>query len=198
MTLIEQWNFYHDIIKNREEQYLKEIVDKLLQGVIPQKVYEVWGIQGKIIEKEITGIIYINGKYFSYNKRPTRLMVNEIKSFAESDQQLTSDNVYLRFVQKYVSHTSSGSFKINTLAAYILTKEKAEEVAKPLVEKYAAEEEMIRTGTHIRCQRCQKIVANADVVNYKIISFATYGSAGKQMKFCSGICAGHEQMAHEG
>jgi len=198
MTLIEQWNQYDAIIKNREAEYLKEIVAKFFSGEVPKFLYEVWGFQGKIIELEITGFRYSNGKYFSYNKRPTKQMVNEIRLFAESNHEFSTDNVYLGYKKNHTTFTTSGALKFKEIPNYLISKESAEEKAKPLAEKYAFDEKLVSSGTHIRCQRCSKVVANADVVNYNIVSFATYGRGGRNMKFCSGTCAGNEQMAHEG
>lgn len=198
MTLLDQWNQYDGIIKNREAEYLKEVTEKMFSGIIPKFVYQVWGIQGNVAEIEIKGLSYSNGKYFSYNKRPTRLMVNEIRMFAESNQEFTTDKVYLDYKRNYGTYSSSGAIKFKDLPDFIMTKEEAEAIAKPLSEKYAADEELIKAGTHTRCQRCQKTVPNSEVVNYTILSIATYGRGGKAMKFCSGTCAGHEQMAHEG
>lgn len=198
MTLIEQWNQYDAIIKSREADYLKEITDKLFSGTLPKFLYQVWGIQGNIAELEITGLKYSNGKYFSFNKRPTKIMVNEIRLFAESNHDFSTDNVYLYYKRNNGTYSSSGAIKFKEIPDYLESKQVAEEQAKPLAEKYAADEQLISAGTHMRCQRCQKIVSKNEVVNYKIISIATYGHAGRQGKFCSNTCASHEQMAHEG
>jgi len=192
-TLLEKWNFYNDIIKSREDLYIKNTVKD-----IPEFVYEVWGINGNIRELKITGVSYSNRQYFGFNKRPTKKDVEKIRLFADAPYTFNSDNIIFHYQEKYKTGGGcTGGFSLKDISKY-LTKEEAEIKAAPIYEKFNSDELLISNGTHIRCERCRKVVDNKDVVHYKIISIATYGHAGRNGKFCSGTCAGHEQMAHEG
>lgn len=194
--LIDLWNHYNSMIKDREEKYVKEILAADPRSM-PEKVYEVWGLQGNIREYAITGVSYNNRNYFGFNKRPTKKDVEKIKAFALI-QELSPANIYFGYSINGNGYKTTGSFSLLSLPQKIYSREEAEAQAKPLQEKYATEEQLIASGTHTRCQRCGNVVANSAVVHYNIISFATYGRGGRDMKFCSGTCAGHEQMAHEG
>lgn len=191
-TLLEKWNYFASIIREREEKYVQSVVKE-----IPEYVYIIWG-HGNVRELKVTGVRYSNKKCFGFNKRPTRVGVEEIKSFALTFYEFNPENIYYDYTEKYKTGGGCrGSFPIKDIKNY-MTKEQAEQKAKQMMEEFEADELLIKNGTHTRCERCRKTVENSSVVHYKIISIATYGNAGRNGKFCSGTCAGHEQMAHEG
>ena len=192
-TLIEKWNFYNDIIKNRENLYIQNTIKD-----IPEFVYQVWGINGNIRELKITGVSYSNRQYFGFNKRPTKKDVEKIRLFADTPYAFNSDNIIFHYQEKYKTGGGCiGGLYLKDMPNY-MTKEEAENTAAPIAEKFNSDELLVSNGTHARCERCRKVVENKDIVHYKIISIATYGHAGRNGKFCSGTCASHEQMAHEG
>jgi hypothetical protein len=187
-TLLDKWNYYNDIIKFREKEYVEKTIKH-----IPEYVYEIWGINGNIKELQITEVIYNNRKYFPFNTKPTKKDVEKIRLFAETPYEFSTENI----IFNYRNGSSLGGFSFKNIGKY-MTKEQAEEAVRPIVEKYKADELLINNGTHTRCERCRNVVENSSVVHYKIVSIATYGHSGRNGKFCSGACAGHEQMAHEG
>lgn len=192
-TLLEKWNYYDAIIKGRENIYIENTIKD-----VPEYVYQIWGINGNIRELKITGVTYSNRQYFSFNKRPTKKDVEKIRLFAETPYLFSSENVIYNYTENYkIGGSCRGGFSLKDIDKY-MTKEQAEETVKPIAEQFKADELLISNGTHTRCERCRKVVENSAVVHYKIISIATYGNAGRNGKFCSGTCAGHEQMAHEG
>ena len=190
-TLLEKWNYFDQVIKSREREYIDSLGIKL-----PEAVYKVWG-HGNVTEMKITGIRYNNRKYFSYSKRPTRSAVVEIEKFATKPYDFSFENVFIPYEEQSGSARCTGAFPIKDLDKY-LTKQEAEDKAAALRGKYEADQKLVMAGTHTRCERCQKATPNHEIVEATIVNIKMYGYGGKKMKFCSGLCAGHEQMAHEG
>ena len=204
-TNLEKWTYYKSIIDARETTFINSEIKE-----IPKAFYDV-SSNGTIIVKTITGMSYHNRKYFSFNKRPTKIDVDKIKQYAEETPVLTSDNIFFHYEKICFSYKTTGAISLpDSLLQFssIIDAEAKSAEIKKIIE---IEEALLQNG-HTRCARCRKVVPNSEVVTSNII-----GRGRKQvwnswknryedkacvtqtpMKFCSGTCAAHEQMANEG
>ncbi len=189
-TNLDKWNYYQSIIDTREQDYVKQQVTE-----IPKSFFYV-NPSGSIGEKIISHVKYFNGKNLSFNKVPTKINVEIIKSFSENNEPLSLDKIYLHYYENNSFGKSSGAIKFTDINKH-LSKEEAEKKSLEIKEKNNQEELLLQNG-HSRCERCRKVVPTPEIQTVKIISFATYGQAGRIGKFCSGICSAHEQMSLEG
>lgn len=194
-TLLEKYRHYEAIIKSREDDYVYDTVKD-----VPNVVYQIVGRFG-ISEFKVEDIKYSSKKYFWFDKRPTRKLVEEIKAFAETDYQFQIENILVHYTQSG-KFSSKGAFKYVDLHKY-LTKEKAEEISMAEKAIFDAEEELVKSGTHFRCERCRKATDKQKMVRDTIIGRGRDYSGRacitrEPMNFCSGQCAAHEQMSREG
>lgn len=197
-SLLEKYRHYEAIIKAREDDY---VYDFLNGKDVPLSVFQVYP-NGRVKELKIEDIIYQSGKQFWFNKKPTRKVVEEIKLFAEEKYEFSSERISVRYSETFGEGRSSGGFKYSEIDKY-LTREQAEEKSKALIAAREAEEELIKAGTHFRCERCRKVSPNESKVKHNIIGrsrdrFGKSCLTNEPMIFCSGTCAGHEQMSREG
>lgn len=195
-TLLEKYRHYEAIITKREDDYVYATIKD-----VPNAVYQIAG-RFNIVELRVTDVKYHSGKNFWFNKKPTRKLVEEIAAWAKADCQFNPENIRIHYTQKFGESTVSGTFKYLELSNY-LTKEQAEEKSQTNRAIFEAEEALISSGSHFRCQRCTKVSAKEQMVKGNIIgrSRDRFGKAcltDEPMIFCSGQCAAHEQMSREG
>jgi hypothetical protein len=195
ITLLEKYRHYEAIIKKREDDYVYATIKD-----VPNAVYQIAG-RFVISELKVDDVKYCSHKYFWFDKRPTRKLVEEIKSFAESEYQFQLENILIQYTQSG-TFSSRGSFKYIDLHKY-LTKEMAEEISLAEKAVFDAEEELIKSGTHFRCERCRKATDKNQMIRDTIIGrgrdhFGRACLTREPMSFCSGQCASHEQMSREG
>lgn len=200
---LDKWNFYKAIIDSRENNYIQSETKD-----IPKVVYEVAPI-GTIKKLVITGARYNNGKYFGLNSLKNRDIL-EIKAYAEANPIFERKNIIIGY--EYDLGTSNGisGFSIDKLSNY-LTKEQAEAKSLEIIEKNKQEEILLQNG-HTRCRYCKNIVPDSEIVKRKIIGRGRKNVwnqwknrfdykaivTEEMMNFCSGNCAGNEQMSREG
>jgi len=193
-TLLEQWNYYDSEIKKREAKF---VFENVLNH--PTNLYRV-SPNGKIQIYNIDKVEYCNKQWFEIGKgrkRPSKPQVEQIKYYFEN-ADLDLDKIlfhYHYFID--LGGRCSGAFKFSDLNTY-LNKEQAETKSLEFSDKYKHEQGLVDKGTHIRCERCRKITETDKVVNFHLHSYVNYGSQGRNGKFCSGECAGNEQMSLEG
>jgi hypothetical protein len=199
-TNLEKWNYYHAIVKQREEDYIKKNVDE-----IPEYVYSIYPT-GKIRKLQITYISYSNRLYFS-GKKPTRDDVKKINDYVTNNAQMTLDKVHVGWKSVGDKYNSSSAFKYTERDQY-LTLEEVKIKSREAIEKKENEERLLENG-HIRCAYCNKVVPEKDSISHTIIFQNSrqdpYSRTGwkkfvdrKTNKYCSGKCGGNDQMAHEG
>jgi len=199
-TNLEKWNYYLSIVKKREEEYIKNNVDKM-----PEYVYFIYPT-GKIRKLQITYISYSNRLYF-YGKKPTRDDVKKINDYVIDNSPMTLDNVHVGWKSIGEKYNSSSAFKYTERDQY-LSKQEVEIKSKEATKKKEDEEILLNNG-HIRCVYCNKVVPEKDSISHTIIFQNSrqdpYSRTGwkkfvdrKTNKYCSGKCGGNDQMAHEG
>jgi hypothetical protein len=146
---------------------------------------------------KVEHINYDQWPYYS-GKKPTREDVRKIESIYYNQ---ICDAKYLRLV-----YDNAGNHydlkRIEEDKYLFLNKCDAEKLAKEINDRIKHEEHLLANG-HERCQRCRKVVPANEIVPHTIIgrSRNAFGKAivtQEPMKFCSGTCAGHEQMSREG
>ena len=192
MTLQKKWDEIKGLIEERTEAFISS------RKGLPTIIYEVTP-NGQMIEKPVVKIIHYNNDqrlYFT-GKKPNREDVKRIESIFCN---LVFDEKFLRF--RYDEYNSYSMEQINTYNLF-LDKAHAEAKAKEITDRIAEEERLLAGGDHDRCQRCRKVVPKTKIVNHTIIG-RSRNTSGKaivtqtSMKFCSGECAGNEQMSREG
>jgi hypothetical protein len=201
MTLQQKWDSIKKLIEEKTESFILSIPN------LPTVIYEVLPI-GKLIEKPVVKVIHYNNDqrlYFN-GKKPNRGDVIRIESIYYN---LILDEKYLRF--RYDECNSYDMEQIKTYNLF-LDKVQAEAKAKDITDRIIEEQILLSGGAHDRCQRCSRVVPKSQIVNHTIIGRgrkAVYNSwknryedkavvTQEPMKFCSGECAGNEQMSREG
>ncbi len=198
VTLLEQWNHYKSIIDTREQKFVDEVL--ALSKLIPEKLYYI-SPNGSIQVKDVSKIYYSSGKYFSFNKRPTKVDVQLIKDFSEINYEFSIDNIQTVYTEIHSYGKSSGAIKFSELKKFLSLDEakiKSEEVLSKI-----AEDNLKLQNDHSRCGYCRKVFPNNEMVKDTIIgrgrdSFGKACCTKEPMIFCSGNCAGNEQMSREG
>ena len=199
-TNLEKWNYYLSIIEKREEEYIKNNVDKM-----PEYIYSIYPT-GKIRKLQITYISYSNRLYFS-GKKPTRDDIKKINDYVINNSPMTLDKVHVGWKSIGEKYNSSSAFKYTERDQY-LSKQEVEIKSKEAIKKKEDEEILLNNG-HIRCAYCNKVVPENDSISHTIIFQNSrqdpYSRTGwkkfvdkKTNKYCSGKCGGNDQMAHEG
>lgn len=186
-----QYDFYLNLISIRESDFVSENVK-----VIPKVFYDVYP-SGLIQEHIITGVYYNNKQHFSFDERAKRKSAERVRLYYEINPPLDVNNILFLWETRRDGWKSSSAIKANELSKKFPTKELAEVVAGEIIAKNEAEKVLLLNG-HTRCQRCQKVVPDTEIINRKMCSIANFGHGGKMMKFCSGECAANEQYSLEG
>lgn len=141
-------------------------------------------------------------------KKPKTGDVKELQSIVESDRQF--DIAKVTVVLK-CGIMSTGEKYLDLGSRFLLSRDSAEKELIRLTEEKENEEHLLANG-HTACGYCRKIVPDSQIVTHKI-----FGRGRKEvwnswknryeskayitetyMKFCSGTCAGNEQMSREG
>jgi hypothetical protein len=201
MTLQKKWDEIKRLIEERTKAFISS------RKGLPTIIYEVTP-NGQLIEKPVVKVIHYNNEqriYFA-GKKPSREDVKRVESIFYN---LVLDEKYLRF--RYDECNSYNMEQINMYNLF-LDKSQAEAKCKEITERIAEEERLLSGGDHDRCQRCKKVVPKSQIVSHTIIGRgrkALFNSwknryedkavvTQELMNFCSGECAGNEQMSREG
>lgn len=198
VTLKQRW----DLAKEKIAGRVKEFLDSY-DGEHFKEFIEV-SPNGTITVSECTGIRYsdINVSYWHhYGKNPTTKEVEEIEAVANGQIKFSRSNIsfgYHRFSKWGASTTGYYSLlEIETHPMIFTNMKLAEELSIEIKNRLAQEQEKIDAGTHERCQRCGRLTEVHRIVEHLIFGGAQRGMK-TMMRFCSGTCAGHEQMSREG
>jgi len=168
---------------------------------LPDKVYRVSINHTKykngyyVQEAKVDKIMYHFKENFRkpyFDKRPNRENVSKIKKIVEglTCQDLNEEDICLHVSD---GRTSWGmhlkDFKEGNNASFV--KNTLEPIVKGLVEKYVPKE------GQFKCEYCGKATDIDKKVVDTVIS-RQYTNFKKEFDYCSGRCAAHNQMAHEG
>ncbi len=199
-TNLEKFKHYKSILKQQESDFIQQVIKDY-----PKKVYKVFP-SGNIQELTIIGLTYSRSKNWYFEKRPSKIQVQEIKDFSESKREFDEKKILFNYGYEAGTFKASGAFSFYQLEEYF-TKEGAEKKSKEVKDVKEHEEHLINNCNHVRCQRCSKVVPIENSVSSKIIfqdsrsdAFGRYKRFvnSRVMNFCSGTCASHEQMSREG
>lgn len=202
MTFLDKYEKVKQLIKQKIEEFIQSQTDLL------QVFYEI-GYNGELKEFMVLKVDYYNSNQpLHFNgKKPNRDDMRRIESVYYN---LELDKKYFCFI--YDQHGNWKTLeRIESDQRLFLDKAMAEVKAKEIADRIALEEQLLANG-HERCQRCRKVVPKEQIVTSTIIGRdrkPVYNSWKNRyeskaavtqtpMKFCSGTCAGHEQMSREG
>lgn len=201
MKLIDQWSELRTLIEKKEQEFIDQ------QEGAPTDFYEVTP-NGQLNTKPVIKVIHVNpDQYVNFSgKRPNR---DDLRNLQSKYYNLVLDAKYLRF--RYDAYNSYCLDQVDNIRLFT-DKSLAEAKTKEITDRIAEEERLLAGGDHDRCQRCRKVVPKAQIVNHTIIGRgrkAVFNSwkgryedkavvTQEPMKFCSGDCAGCEQMSREG
>lgn len=192
MKIIDQWNELQALIEQKEQEFINQ-----LEG-LPTEFYEVYP-NGQLNIKPVIKVVHINyDQLVNYSgKKPGR---DDLRNLQSKYYNLLLDKKHLRF--RYDQYNGYGLEQVDNTRLFI-DKSMAEAKAKEITDRIAEEERLLAGGDHDRCQRCGRVAPKAQIVNHTIIgrgrnSFGKAIVTQTPMKFCSGECAGCEQMSREG
>ncbi len=200
-TNLEKWNYYYDIIKEKDKVFTNENIT-----IRPKVLYDVQR-NGEVSELLITDISYY--RYINFRgKKPTKIEVAEVKKLSETNLSHDIKKIFIRWESHSGKYKSTAATKYVEMDKHYLSKEDAESVSSVIKIKIGRDKIKLKNG-HIRCTYCQKIVPESESVKCQIIfqsSRPDFNSRSGYKKFvdkktniyCSNKCGGHDQMAHEG
>jgi len=205
-TNLEKFNHYEKLIAERDKQFVASVIETL-----PTVVYDVQP-SGRIQVYDVGEATYSNGLYISFNKRPSKEQVEEIKTHWDNRTPLSKDNIRIHYSYAWSESGSraSSAWKLSDFEK-MLNLEHAELKALEINDRIKKEDELLNNG-HLRCERCRKVYPQTQKVVSNIIGRGrkqTWNSwknrwedkacvSTTPMTFCSGECASHEQMSREG
>ena len=201
-TNAERWAEYQDIIDKK----LEVLMLTNYKGIVPEKIMFV-SPNGMIEHWRVDAIKYREPKMNTWysGKKPTNLDVIKIELLSKFEPVYNEANIYFRIVQVKSIYNASQGITLEELKKPNVFTDEAEAIkaSNELVEKRKAEDKLLTSGSHVRCDRCRKIVPRSESVTGEI-TFRTRNHRDKPtlgrsiLTFCSNDCWAHEQWAHEG
>lgn len=195
-TNLDKWNYYKSIIIDKEQEFINSV----LPDPQPKILYRI-SPRGLIFEYIVDKLTYKPNESMYYSgKKPTRDDVQRLKLYSESNIDFQIDKIMICYYRvDGTTKTSSADLwgKIKDDNSITFYKEIADKKSQYLTDQMVLENNLLKNG-YIKCAYCCKVVLDSESVTHTIISYANYGKAGKKCKYCSGTCAGRDQMAHEG
>jgi len=213
-TNLEKWNHYKGLLESLENEFINSNINKMDYD----KAYR---IENGVCEYQITNIHYnyeLKDRCLTWysGKKPTRNELKSLIGLVERIQNgaLVFDSNKISFGCKRYTNPGSVStgFRLEELiksnSSWFICPIKADARLSEFDEKKKHNEWLLNNG-HIRCAYCGKIVHEKKSVSHEIIfqnsKSDPYSRTGwrkfvdrKTNKYCSGKCAGNDQMAHEG
>jgi|GEM_PF-7001434 hypothetical protein len=208
MKLIDQWNELQLILEQKEEDYLTEFFK---ENVKPTELFRLYGWVIGIIQIEVV-------KFRTREKMKKRPWIDKIAKKTDVAE-------LKRFIDAYIPNEVLVEYKFTTDGKYTSTsavsydeigvgdkpnisfnKELLEPILAEMMAKYAPRE------NHFACSYCMKQTPNEQKVTSNIIGRGrkkVWNSwknryedkacvTTTSLEFCSGVCAGNEQMSREG
>ena len=197
ITLKQRW----DVAKAKIEKAEKDFIDSY-QGDKYTEFFEVRQ-NGDVVVSKVINILYSENRltfWLGLKERPSTQQVEQIELVADNPINFKEENIRFQYKTQYPDHYVSGSYsliQIDTYPMLFTDKKLAEELSIEIKNKLAQEQEKIDAGTHERCQRCGRLTETNQIVQHLIFGGDQRGMK-TMMRFCSGTCAGHEQMSREG
>jgi hypothetical protein len=153
-------------------------------------------VTGKIIEKRVTSYyLFSNKKPYLYGKKATKKFVaGLIKWFDNYNPSF--DDIMVGYEYLIGSIKATGAYYLNKVGTFgqnghcTFNMEDLIPISASLVERYGKRE------GYTACAYCSKQVPTDNLISYTI--YTKSYPKGLTQKYCSGICGGHDQMAHEG
>lgn len=199
-TNLDKWNDLLEVLNSKKEKVLSQ---NLPERERPSILYRAkWQEIGEIPIESFGVRVY--GEFGFYGK-PTREDLKRMEGLIENFETLEK-TLYVYYKEDHGTYKVSGGYKMEDIKRdpkLSFAKEDLEEIHKELHEKYAP-----RPG-YKACSYCSKQVPEAEMVMGTIIFQNTRPDPGsrsgwkrfvdkKTNPYCSGTCAGNDQMAHEG
>jgi radical SAM protein with 4Fe4S-binding SPASM domain len=190
-----------------------EVVKREYPNGLPKEFYQVVPA-GSVVTYEITGAIIYTGFY--ENEKPTKKDIEAINNLRLCFPSYSKADIYLHYKYTYGDNNAyaSGSQKETDFLKYgfILDHEQALAKAKEITDLRTHEDQLLSNGDYVRCEKCRKVVLKTQSIKHNIIGRGrkqTWNSWKNRyedkacvtttlMTFCSGQCAGNEQMSREG
>lgn len=191
ITLQDKWDELDSQINKIGEAFLNSYYDNDERPVV---IYQLEWYK-TIRELTVTGFsVWKAGRPFLYGKKATKKDVASLETFLNNFTPAIDD---IRISWKH--ENSSSAIKVTDLndKNYSIVKENLFPYQNELRERYEPRE------GHVACGYCHKQFPESQKVHHTIIgrSRDAFGRAcvtQEPMVFCSGQCAGNEQMAREG
>lgn len=174
---IDIYNDYVDLIREQSDLFIEEFD-------APEHIYKI----GRDYEIEEVDFELVCNWWYNDRETTRKITTKDIERIknkyetgvSESDITLKLDHSY----SSYKGYIEDDRVSFN--------REDLLELSEELKDKYIAKE------GQIKCAYCSIAIDEDKSVKHKVISYANYGSAGRYFRYCSGECAGYDQMAHEG
>lgn len=177
----EKFDHYYYMMKAERNVQLDALFAELGS---PAKYYKIG--RTEMHELSIDRLFYYDG-YFGDCKKPRREAVQRIKEYVDNLPPLDRTQV------RVIGDSNDLLVKIEEPGNnYSFNAVDLEETQQANIIKYT-----LKPGD-ISCAYCGRAAQESEATTRKIISYATYGPAGRTNKYCSDKCGLHDQMAHEG
>ena len=185
----DKYDQYYEIFKAEEEKYLKG----LFPDGLPSKMYQLG--RTTIEEKIVTGTcISVKGIYGS-GKNITNKEVEHIKAYVEKGISFSPSDVMINYEYYYATSSkvigSESYEKVLANERFTFDRSLLEEALQRNIEFYTLKE------GDISCAYCGRATPATTAVKDYVIA-RQYPNGRKQFEYCSGECATHNQMSHEG
>lgn len=193
-----KWDHWKTILTQKDKEYIDSIYP---ESEHPDVFYEVTP-NGTLKQNSVTGVACSHIRKIPYvqsNKKPTKIQVAELIEYVENVSYDPS-MILIHWERQESGWKSTSAVKFTELdsSSRFVDYEAAKRVADERRELFESNKAKIEAGTHVKCSYCPKLVPIEEAVDYKIISYASYGPQGRVNKYCSRQCGIHDQMAHEG
>lgn len=189
---------------------VQEQVVKHFPNGLPDELYKVVPA-GRVVTYKVTGALIYTGHY--QNQKPTKKDIEAINSFRLSFPEYKFEDIVIQYTSVGEKYNSSSGVRANIMYEEFFktldhAQAKADEV-KAIADDKAAK---LATGDYIECKYCRKVVLKSQSVNHNIIGrgrkpvwnswknrYEDKACVTQEVHaFCSGQCAGNEQMSREG
>lgn len=129
-TNLEKWNYYFSIVEDKTNKFYQSLIK---ENPLPEKFYMVYP-SGTISVKVIDGYEYGHFKHnwhaLIYVKKPSKINVERIKEYSETDIPFTKDNLYIKYKDNLSRSTVSYNDLINKINLFYELEEAQKESEK--------------------------------------------------------------------
>ncbi len=200
MTNLEKYKKYEELI----DRVVTEYALSLFPDGLPEKLYRT-GVNftkneyGSFVEECFVENVnyYFKGNLQipSYNKRPSKIDVESIRLISESLSIHDLNESGLYFLVKTNTCGFAVYFKEFNDKKASIHKSEMEVIVQEKIEHYKAN--YLVREKQFACSYCRKATDNDKKIKSEIFA-RQYRNGRQSFDYCSGKCASHDQMAHEG